>query len=139
MDDEASALIADSSDFFFSGDFAESMRLLDSLNFGSDTVFGQKESMKARNYLCMATSVDRTFMEKIKGMQHSDLAALRSTALMAVFMKTNQEAQRKTALERLIKSAEEAHDHVSLYFALAAGTALTCSRVFAVDAQQFAF
>ncbi|KAF4671853.1 hypothetical protein FOL47_001148 [Perkinsus chesapeaki] len=101
-------------DSFYVGAYSRSLQLSEQTVVSSDMVAAEKEALNARCYLAAG------MLDHIKGMQHSPNPALKATALMAVFMRTPQEGQRKTALDRLQELATTTRDATALYYYAAA-------------------
>mmetsp|Transcript_12819 Transcript_12819/g.10706 ORF Transcript_12819/g.10706 Transcript_12819/m.10706 type:complete len:133 (+) Transcript_12819:76-474(+) len=95
-------------DSFYVGAYSRSLQLSEQTVVSSDMVAAEKEALNARCYLAAG------MLDHIKGMQHSPNPALKATALMAVFMRTPQEGQRKTALDRIQELATTTRDATAL-------------------------
>ncbi|EER19506.1 Coatomer subunit epsilon, putative [Perkinsus marinus ATCC 50983] len=115
-------------DSFYVGAYSRSLQLSEQTAVSSDMVAAEKEALNARCYLAAG------MLDHIKGMQHSPNPALKATALMAVFLRTPQENQRKTALDRLQELATTTKDPTALYYYATALSSSGQGAMGAVDA-----
>jgi tetratricopeptide (TPR) repeat protein len=102
-------------DNFVIGNFNQCLELAERARPSSEFSSFLWTSLKARSHLAL------NHMEKIRELKQSPHPALQGTAYFAVFQKSAQEAQRKTAFDKVVENANNSNgEAVSCYYSCVA-------------------
>lgn len=102
-------------DNFVIGNFSQCLSLSERANPSSDFTKYLWTSLTARCHLALQ------HMDKVRELKQSNLPALLGTAYFAVLMKSNQDAQKKAAFEKIVENANHSNgEAVSCYYSCVA-------------------
>lgn len=91
-------------DNFYVGNFQKALQLCESTSVSNDIAQNELNATLAR--CCLSIPV----FDRLKAMQNSECAGQQAAAIMAVILKSKNEAQRQSAKERLHNLANTSHD-----------------------------